>query len=104
MPTVAILMFLEAILVKQPADISIGSLYTYLDQYITVTPGLHIEGCDGSLTLTAAWLEENHVEAASGLDWIRAHGPNCNCDCEIYTQLDAHSVGAQSEPQATKGR
>ena len=104
MPTVAVLRLLEAILVNQLADVSIASLHAFLGRHIAVSPDLHIKGCDGSLTLTAAWFEENEIEAASGLDWIKAHGPDCSCDCEIYTYLHAHSIGAQSELQKTNGR
>ena len=79
------------------ATMSIDALFDYLSQHIVVTKDLRIEGCDGSLGLTAAWFEQNHIEASAGLDWIKAHGPECSCDCEIYSalqeQLTRHAVG-----------
>lgn len=74
------------------ASNKIQSLVRFLSQHIHVTDDLRIEGCDGSLSLTALWLAENHIKASSGLDWIKAHGPDCNCDCEIYSYLQDHTL------------
>jgi hypothetical protein len=69
------------------ASVRITDLFDFLSQYIGVSDDLRIQGCDGSLRLTGAWFEKNHIEAGSGLEWIKAHGPNCNCDCEIFSTL-----------------
>lgn len=69
------------------AGTRIADLFDFLSQHIRVSDDLRIEGCDGSLSLTAAWFEKNNIGAASGLAWIKAHGPNCNCDCEIFSAL-----------------
>ncbi|MEJ2265579.1 MAG: hypothetical protein P8X95_19220 [Anaerolineales bacterium] len=45
------------------ATMTIDTLFDYLSQHIVVTKDLRIEGCDGSLGLTAAWFEQNHIEA-----------------------------------------
>jgi hypothetical protein len=75
------------------ATMTIDALFDYLSQHIVVTKDLRIEGCDGSLSLTAAWFEQNHIEASQGLDWIKAHGPDCNCDCEIFSTLQEQLSG-----------
>lgn len=93
----------EAILVNQLVDATIGSLYAFLGRHIAVTPDLRIEGCDGSLALTASWFEANEIEASSGLDWIKSYGPDCNCDCEIYTKLQEEIIENEPDTQKAKG-
>ncbi|HEY5571647.1 MAG TPA: DUF2695 domain-containing protein [Anaerolineales bacterium] len=88
---------------KQPATTSINSLFDFLSEHITVSEDLRIEGCDGSLSLTAAWFDENNIEAVSGLEWIRAHGPSCNCDCEIYTNLQDLFATVEIDSRESQG-
>lgn len=90
-------------MVNQLESASIRSLYTYLSRHIAVTRDLRIEGCDGSLTLTATWFEDHGFEAGSGLDWIKSHGPDCSCDCEIYTNLQAETTATEPDDQKAQG-
>lgn len=88
---------------RPAATMSINSLFEFLSEYITVSEDLRIEGCDGSLRLTAAWFDENNIEAVSGLEWIRAHGPSCDCDCEIYTHLQDLSPAIEIDSRQSQG-
>ncbi len=88
---------------NQLATQTIGSLYKFLCQHIAVNNDLRIEGCDGTLSLTATWFKQHDIEASPGLTWIKTHGPDCNCDCEIYSNLQDQIAMTEAGAEETKG-